>query len=388
MGFIFGRVRVSGEGQFTAKLLNLLMTNGISYDALSLRGGQIQFQVSERAFKRLARLCDAEGICLTVEERKGLPQLARRYGKRIGISVGVLLATVILFWGSRVVWDVRVTGNAALSDETVLDMLSECGLKSGTYLPTLDTNLVESQMLLSHRELCWISVNIRGTTANVEVVETVSGDREAATHANLVASCDGQIERIEIYEGNVTVRVGDVVREGDLLVSGIYDKGLLGARVTRAKGDIYARTIHSFEIEIPLESEEKVYTGREWTEKYVNFFGKRIKVFANTGNVGAECDIIYHNNGVSLPDGAVLPISIQSVVYREYRKEICTYGTEEAMERAFSALSGELEDFVTKTGAELLSKTVRCELDESAFRIHCTVICVENIALVQEFGIN
>jgi similar to stage IV sporulation protein len=243
-------------------------------------------------------------------------------------------------------------------------------------------------MLLSHRELCWISVNIRGTTANVEVVETVSGDREAATHANLVASCDGQIERIEIYEGNVTVRVGDVVREGDLLVSGIYDKGLLGARVTRAKGDIYARTIHSFEIEIPLESEEKVYTGREWTEKYVNFFGKRIKVFANTGNVGAECDIIYHNNGVSLPDGAVLPISIQSVVYREYRKEICTYGTEEAMERAFSALSGELEDFVTKTGAELLSKTVRCELDESAFRIHCTVICVENIALVQEFDIN
>ena len=93
MGFIFGRVRVSGEGQFTAKLLNLLMTNGISYDALSLRGGQIQFQVSERAFKRLARLCDAAGICLTVEERKGLPQLARRYGKRIGISVGVLLAT-------------------------------------------------------------------------------------------------------------------------------------------------------------------------------------------------------------------------------------------------------------------------------------------------------
>ena len=388
MGFLFGRVRVSGEGRFTAKLLNLLMTYGISYESLSLRGGQIQFQVSERAFRRLAKLCDAEGICLTVEERNGLPQMVRRYGKRIGLLAGILLAAVVLFWGSRVVWDVRVTGNVVLADETVREMLSACGLKSGTYLPTLDTDLVESKMLLSHRELCWISVNIRGTTANVEVLETVSGDRETEMNANLVASCDGQIERIEVYEGNVTVKVGDVVREGDLLAGGIYDKGLLGVRITRAKGEIYARTVHSFEIEIPLESEEKVYTGREWTEKYVNFFGKRIKVFANTGNVGAECDIIYRDNGVSLPDGAVLPISLQSVIYREYRKELRTYGNGEAMEQAFSALAGELEAFVTKTGAELLSKTVRCELDESAFRIYCTVICVENIALVQEFDIN
>ena len=388
MKFFFGRVCVSGEARCATALLNLLMTYGISYEGLSLREGRVWLWMSERAFRRLAELCDSEGICLTVEKRRGLPQLARRYGKRIGLLVGALMAIVILFWGSRVVWDVRVTGNVTLDDHAVLEMLSECGLTSGTYLPTLDTDLVESRMLLSHREVCWISINIRGTTANVEVLETVFGDVEESSYANLVSSRDGQIERVEVYEGNAIVKVGDVVREGDLLVSGIYDKGLLGSRVTRARGEIYARTVRSFDVEIPLSGTEKVYTGREWTEKYVNFFGKRIKVFANTGNVGAECDIIYRDNGVSLPSGAILPIGWQGIVYREYREEPIVLENEEAMERAFSALAETLDTFVTDTGAELLSKAVTYELDEDAYRIHCTVICIENIALVREFDSN
>ena len=388
MRFVLGRVRLCGEEADAARLLNLLMELGIPYREFLLGEGQVRFSVSEIDVRRLLSAGKEKGISLLVDGRSGLFHWLGCYGKRIGLIFGGLLAALIIFLGSRVVWEIRITGNTTLGDEDVLQMLSACGLEKGAYLPTLDTDLVEGRMLLSYGEICWISVNLRGTTANVEILETVRSDAPSAETTNLVAARDGRIERIEVYEGQVGVKVGDVVRAGDLLVSGVYDKGLLGYRTARARGEIYARTVQALTVEIPLTSTEKAYTGRKWCEKYVNFFGKRIKVFANNRHRAEECDIIYVDNGVTLPNGGILPIGVETIVYREYQYRDVVLDENEAMEKAFDALSEALERMVTETGAELLSKTVACELDESVFRISCTVICIENIALEREIEIN
>jgi hypothetical protein len=79
---------------------------------------------------------------------------------------------------------------------------------------------------------------------------------------------------------------------------------------------------------------------------------------------------------------------VHTVLYREYQINSVVLDEKEAMERAFDSLSSTLESMVTETGAELLSKTVTCELDETSFRLFCTVICIENIALEREIEIN
>ena len=345
------------------------------------------FTLSERHAKRLLCLCEEVGICLFVCKRRGLPQLLSRYGRRVGIWTGALAAAVLVYASSQVVWDIRITGNETLDAREIRSMLSESGLEIGTYLRGFDNDLVETKLLLSHREISWISINIKGTTANVEIQETVRGDSGETNAANLVAARDGQIERVEAYDGSVCVKVGDVVREGEVLVSGLYD-GVGSLRTTRARGKIYARTVREFFVEIPLESTEKVYTGREWSEKYINFFSNRIKVFANTGNAGATCDIIYYNSKLGIPGGVSLPIGTETVCYREYREETALLDGQAAMDKAFSEMERQLESFVTETGAELLSKTVEYELDESAYRIRCTVVCIENIAETQEIDID
>ena len=386
-GFFGGRVLLMCEERHATELLNLFAACGISYDGFSVCGETLCVWIGARHEKRVRGLCEAVGICLSVEERIGLPFLVKRYGRRSGILVGSLLAVLILVLSSRIVWSVRVTGNEALSEEQILTMLSSCGLARGTYLPPLDTDAIENRMLTEYGEICWVSVNLKGTMAYVEVLETMKGTHTGQKSANLVAARDGQIERIEAYDGVVCVSVGDVVREGDLLVSGVYDKGLLGYRVTRARGAIYARTVRHFSVEVPLECDQKVYTGREWSENYVKFFSSRIKVFANTGKMGAECDIIYRDNGIVLPDGSALPVGVLRVIYREYRNErICLDG-DEAMDEAFLQLSAQLERFVSDTGAELLSKTIAWELDEDAFRISCSVVCIEDIARTLEFDV-
>ena len=389
IGFFEGRVTLRSERSQSAAILNLLMRENIPYDKFLIcgEGETVQFTLSERHAKRLLCLCEEVGICLFVCKRCGLPQLLSRYGRRVGIWTGALAAAVLVYASSQVVWDIRITGNETLDAREIRSMLSESGLEIGTYLRGFDNDLVETKLLLSHREISWISINIKGTTANVEIQETVRGDSGETNAANLVAARDGQIERVEAYDGSVCVKVGDVVREGEVLVSGLYD-GVGSLRTTRARGKIYARTVREFFVEIPLESTEKVYTGREWSEKYINFFSNRIKVFANTGNAGATCDIIYYNSKLKIPGGVSLPIGTEMVCYREYREETALLDGQEAMEKAFSELESQLEAFVTETGAELLSKTVEYELDESAYRIRCTVVCIENIAETQEIDID
>ena len=388
MGFFSGQVTLSGEARDGAAILELVGREGIVCRRFFSEGdGSVRVVLSARAAKHLCKVCCEADIRLSVIEKRWLPDLAERYGKRIGLWLGVLAATLLVWLSSKVVWDIRVTGNQMLSDEEIKEILAESGLFEGTYLPKFDASSTENRVLLSHSEIGWIAINIKGTTANVEVSETVRGRQEGKSAANLVAARDGKIERIEVYDGSVCVKVGEVVRAGEVLVSGVYE-GVGSLRTTRAAGKIYARTVREFSVEIPLKSTEKVYTGREWCEKYINFFSKRIKVFANTGNVGATCDIIYYNGGLGLSDGTSVPIGMETVLYREYREQEIMLDGQTAMERAFTTLEGMLETFVTESQAELLKKTVTYELDEDAYRLRCEVICVENIALTRELDID
>jgi similar to stage IV sporulation protein len=388
VGRLFGTVRYFCPHEAEGALWNLFMEQGIPCKEWTREENGISVCVSRRFSARLLAACREADVCLEEVAREGLPSVLHRYRRRWGMMVGALFACLLLFAASRVVWDVRISGNSALDDETVRRMLAECGLESGTLLSRLDTDLVEGRLLLAHKEICWVAVNLRGTTVHVEILETARGQSDEAGAVNLVASRDGRIERVEVYDGRVCVKVGDVVRKGELLVSGAYDDGLFGPRVTNARGAVYARTVRTFEVDVPLYHEEKVYTGRVGREIYINFFSKRIKVFANTGNLGGDCDIIYLDNGISLPGGAELPVRAERTLYREYRMEAGQLSGDEAMEKAFSVLSGQLEQFVFETGAELLEKTLSFELDEDSYRLSCRVVCVENVAREQEFDVN
>lgn len=387
LSFLEGRVILSAEKYHGAKILTLLQKQGVSHYGFRTEGERVRMVLSTRGARRLRLLCEQSEILLAVEKQSGFPQLLASYGRRLGIWVGLVACAGLIWASSSIVWDVRVSGNQALDEETVVQMLSECGLGVGTALRGFDKDKVEFDILTRYREIDWISVNIRGTTVNVEIKETSRGEIEDGAANDLVAARDGQIERIEAYDGNVCVRVGDVVREGEVLVSGLYeDLGTL--RTSSAKGEIYARTVRVLEVEIPLEDEKKVYTGGQWTEKAIIFFSKSIKVFSNTGNVVGECDIIQYNSHITMPGNVPLPIGWQTISYRAYRTERERLSETQAMEKAFARLEYELERLITETEAELRRKTVTCELTEESFRIRCTVECVENIAKIKKIDIS
>lgn len=377
-----GKCVVSTPHKNAAKLLNICMRLETVYTNPKFFDGVFSIECGKSAFDRIAKACENRGIEIERSYYGGLPMLAAKYKNRLGLLVGTILAAVMVLLSLNVVWRVEVSGNESVSYTEVETLLAENGFGVGSFISSADLTLIENRIMKNDPRIAWISVNMNGTVANIEIRETKKGERRPQAAADLVAVRDGKIERIESFDGNCIVKVGDVVRAGDVLVSGIYSNENGDYRTTRAEGEIFARTLRQFSIEVPFEITEKVYTGRKYSEIYINFFKNYIKVFANTGKMPPTCDIIYKNGELGLPHFSDIPVGYLKTEYLEYGERIVKLSEDEAMERAFTLLDGELSAFSEK--AELLRKNIEFEISDSAYILRCSVVCIENIAEVRE----
>lgn len=385
-GFFFGEITVRGDARDAAHILNLCMELDIPFRKSKQAGDGFYLTFSPIDGETFLRVSGDRGLLLTTVKKSGLPHLCYRYRNRVGLFVGFLFVTVMVLYSSQLVWNVRITGNERLHEDTARELLSSYGLTAGRYIPSLSFDEMEMKILLENPDIAWISIHRSGTTVNVELRETDRGTRdEGGTSANLVASTDGLIERIEVFDGRTLVKVGDAVRAGEVLVSGLYDTSKKGLRMTRATGAVYARTVYDICIEVPFAYEKKVYTGEEKQERSIKFFGKEIKVFTNTRNDVGTCDIIYYEKMLSLVGGREIPVGIRTVRYLGYTTEEARYSEAEAMDEAFFRLQNQLSTLSER--AELLGKEITFEMTDEAYILRCRVVCIEDIAVRQKIEI-
>lgn len=386
--FFTGKRRLYTRAEHAAALMDLCLQRGIVYDRFCWEeDGGISLEVSLTAAKRLEQLCVERGIAVRLFGRSGLPYLFWRYRRRVGLAVGAVLGVILLILSTRFVWEVRVTGNEQVERGEILAELEACGLFVGSYIPHLHTEALETQVLIASDRLSWVAIHLDGTVAVVQVLEhTAPPDGEHRKPANLIAAVDGQIESIELYRGNCMVKVGQAVRAGELLVSGLYDSATQGYRYTRAAGTVKARTEHTFRVEIPLTREEKCYEEAEYSEIGLKFFHFSVKFFKKGGNDDLLCDIIKEDKAVELFDRYRLPVSLLVTKVHPYRLQSVRLTPDEALDAAYAALEEQLSALSTE--AQLLKKDVRYAMDGDVLILTCRVECIENIAVQQEFEIN
>ena len=385
--FFFGYSRIKADALSATRLLNLCLEHSFSFSGFEgQEDGGISFFCPKLTAKKLLRLAEQDEITVTVERIGGLPEILFRRCRRYGLILGAVCGMILVFMSGRVVWDVRVSGNQRLTAAEVTEELSNCGFGVGSSLKNFQAGELENRVLMQSEELSWISIYMDGTVAMVQVLEQT--DRPNATSknpANLVASCDGQIEAIELLRGDCVVKVGQAVRQGDLLVSGIYDGQAAGLRFTRAAGQIFARTERTYRIEIPLETTEKHYLHEKKGEIWINFFQKAIKIFKSTGNEIGKYDIIKKTIKWTLSGGRVVPVGITAVEQRSYVTRAATRTAAEAYVLAQNELEARLA--ADSTGRSLLEYTVERCVSADGVTLLCTVVCEEDIARVEEFDV-
>ena len=364
------------------ELFNLCSVYSVIYHQLSSPedSGRVYIRVSPLSALRLQRLCARHGIELSSHKSSGLPYLLLETLKRPGMVLGLLLAAFTLISARAVVWDVRVEGNQRVPDSEIISLLKDSGIGIGTPIRDIDIDGTELRFLIASDQISWMAVNLRGTVINVEVRETepTLPDTSDIVASNLVSTANGTVVGFEEIRGDLCVKPGEDVSEGELLVSGVYGSETSPLRLTRARGKVFALCEREYTLSVPLNFEKKVYTQRQKIKKSLIFFEKEVKFFRNSGNSYTSCDTIIKVEYFDLFGLGKLPFGIKTVTEKEYVTETASRTEAQAAEQANLLL---WQSFYSDCPeGELAFKSISGGMENGAYVIRARIQSIENIA--------
>lgn len=380
LNLLGGWYEICGDRSAAAVFLNICMRNCCPYWGYRQDAEGFTFRVRRRVWQDLSAACAAEGLSLCCLCEGGLPKIFRRYRRRWGLMIGLLAFAGIIWLSGQFVWRMEVKGTVQCQPRDVLEELSAQGFGVGSYIPAVDVNILQNRTLIASDRFSWLSVNLIGTTAQVEVVELAKREtlpRETAP-ANLVAAADGQIVRLELRDGRPAVEVGDVVQSGALLVSGMWETKDTRMLTARAEGKVYAQVVHRISVEIPFAYDAKRYTGEKFRENRIIFFGKVINLFRNTGILGGSCDTIDNERILSFFGRISVPVSLCTTTHLAYVTEPAV--RDETAARALAEFTLRQQTDALCADRELIRSTTTTTVTDDGVRLDCTLWCIENIA--------
>ncbi len=372
--WLWGYRLLSCPKQDSVRLINLMMQQGIGYFGLSREPeGEIRFFLVEKEYKILLPILDKNDIKVYSVYSRGLPFIIKANRHRSGLAVGMAVYLAIIFSSSLFVWDVRVLSDTHIPHNVIIAYLKELGCYEGAFLPSIDFEDLCIDYLDRYTDFSWVSVNVKGTVAYVEIREKLLNEEESDTPRNLIASHGGVIEDYSVYEGRSQVKQGNVVKQGDLLISGVVDNKDGGFRLCRAKGEVMATVDTSLTVEVPLRYQRQEYTGRRYEERRIRFFALSIPFFSDKIPEGISCTTLIESRSVVLLERIELPLAVEKRVLREYTVTEHSYTLAQAKACADAMMKRKLS-YELPT-AELISSQTVEQVTESSYILTLNLKC-------------
>ena len=375
---------IFGEREET-KILNAAMRAGIACRTRRLADGEIAVSVARDSLETLTSRLTAIGCApLSVSGPGRTARFRRRIGRRAGLLVGAVVFLGMLAFFSSILWKIEISGCDQLREEEVRTLLSACGVREGVFSRGIDADRVRNEMMQKNDGIAWMSVNVIGTYAFVEIREAKGKTAEPESgYSNIVAACDGQILSFETQHGSVLLWPGDTVREGELIVAGMIEQMDGDYRLVHAAGRVIARTEHTVRATCPYRIETETEGERVLSSIGISVFGKMINISLNRRLDAERCDIIQKKESPALPFGISLPGILEKTYLRERTQTEKNLSREEAAARAKElAYQSFLRDHPE---AEMIARSVRVEYGEDACTATLHAVCRENIAKIVTF---
>lgn len=383
--FFKGSVRFRATGQSPERLLNLCAQRGVALWNARPTAEGLEAVTTARDYKKLRPIARRARVKTKMLSKRGAPFIAAKYKGRIGIPVGAAIGAALLVVLSQFLWTINVTGLHTVSEQRLRSLLTESGVKTGAFKHTVDTAQAKRDILLQVDEIGWLSVNICGSHADVEVKEKTRKPEveESETPCNIKASEDGVITKITAAQGVTEAKVGSGVIKGELLISGVNLTKQNTVRYVRAKGEVWADVISKKELSLSKEQEYISLKENSINRSRLNFMGVQLpcslsfRSFAQSAFTGSTS--VFTLNGNPLPLGLVTETEWEL----EPHRESCTA---EQAKRVFDT-SLLLCEIFEHGSAEKTSKQVKIEETAGSFLCHADYVFNENIAESVDFSV-
>ena len=181
------------------------------------------------------------------------------------------------------------------------------------------------------------------------------------------------------------VKVGDVVKENQVLIAGIMKGKYTDPRFMHAIGEVEAKTWVTKSKKMNYKQEEFYYTGNEEKGYKIKFkkneinFGKRVSKFK-------LYDTIEQEKKNKIFSNFYFPISIVKVINKEKIKEEKTYTEDELINKAKQELEQEMEREI-EVKENICNKKINTYKKENYLEVFVTYELKENIGTNEKIKI-
>ena len=268
--YLRGYVMIEVVGFSVERFLNLAVHRDVYVWDVERRGNKLTMKVGAQGYKMLKPCARKTGCKMKIINKTGMPFIKHRYRKRKMIPVGILIFIILIYSMASFVWLIEVEGNEKVNSQEIVEKLLESGYKVGGLKRKMNLRNAEEVLMNSFTDILWTGISFEGTKLVVEITETVPEPElvDYSSPSNIIANSDALILEIVTRKGTPKVKEGDTVRKGDVLVSGqiLLSEGWEEEEAkiiyTRASADITAKTNYTFQTQLPLKKIEKEYTGQ------------------------------------------------------------------------------------------------------------------------------
>ncbi len=377
---IFGYTRLDFDPKDLPRVTNLTLKLGI---CASLGSDGKCVLLTRDVSKLLSG--GADKLLKGRSEPMGLPGFIRRNRYRVGTALGLFAVLFMYFFLGTRVWDVRIVGSVSLPEHEIRRALEDAGLYVGAGWTDTDKSEIQNRVLEELDEVGWISINRVGGVAYVELLPAVGGTDEdkPLAYANIVASSDCVITSITVKQGKAVVAVGDTVRKGDLLISGIVE-GEQGVSLCRAEGVVEGECAVEISVTAPRTVSISLPAEPRLDSLSIEIFGFSLNILKNRGNYTDGCDIIEQKDTPVVDGRLRFPVSVvKTYVCGSTEKEI-TY-TDEQMIRLASRRLNELM-LLRFAQADVLRLKSEGGFADGEYRMSCYAVICTDVAEIREIN--
>ncbi|QCJ43510.1 sporulation protein YqfD [Bacillus sp. S3] len=382
--FFYGRVTVKVSGKGLERFINVLTRNGLHVWQVKRHGTEtITFKMRVQDALKIRHFARKADCKLSFLGRSGAPFLFRRLLKNSGFMLGAAAFLFIIFFLSNVIWGIEIKGAKPATEYQIRKELDKMGVKIGKVQFLVD-NVEGIQRQLTDRigALTWVGVELKGTTYHLQVVEKNEPKKpEQLSPQNLIAKKKAIIVQMFVETGQKVVDIHDHVEKGQLLVSGLFGNDE-NPELTAATGEVWGETWYKSDVQLPLETNFNVYTGKE-KQKHALLMGNLeipIWGFGKPEYKKYETEKTVHKLHFLNWE---LPLSYVNKTIREREEYLRTYSKQEAEQYALELAKKEIK---SKLGEDAIIKDEKILHKEYKngkviLAIHFKII--ENIAVGQ-----
>lgn len=395
--FFKGMVFVELRGSSPERFFNVCRSRKIPlYDVASHvteRGTVYVARMKLRDYLRIRGIAKKSHCIPYIRKRIGLPFLFKKYRSRVVFFAGGAYCLWLMWLLSRFVWDISVSGGFVHTEEEMLSYLRSNQIVCGMRRDEVDCTEIERQLRIDYPDIGWVSAELRGTKLFLRLAETDMPlmQKEESVPVHLVATADGIVENLVCRSGTPMVKIGDVVKKGDILVSGIVsvigdNETLVNRYPVAADADILLKNVKRYSYSFSRKVVEKEFTGKKKTG-YAFYFGNK-KIFSHMPSHSyTNYAIIAEDSVLSLHEHFPLPFRTRKVVTSEYIPTTRDYTEEEAKALANQALQrylSYLEEHQTTVLSVEVSTTVGKDKVDTEGKLILLSAAWEQVAVQEE----